>query len=299
MTKKIFYFNMIFFAIAGQLGVSTSQTPISNLDDQLLRSSITDGAADIARLLRCGANVNAKNEKGETLLYLAAGFGRLDVVQLLVSTGADVNAATKDGETPLVNAAHYGLPEVLKYLLERGANVHTMPDIDPLMNSLHGDAGEGVDAEVEKAILLIQHGAEFQRSMSRGETALMWTAQQDDFLPVLKLLIEKGASLETRDEKGNTALAYAVRDREIKSVTVLLDHGANIETRDKDGTTPLMFASEYGYIPIARLLLARGARVNVKDSQGRTALVYASLAKDVSKSTKASMVNLLRNHGAR
>ena len=59
-------------------------------------------AKAVAAALDGGARVNATNEIGVTALWIAAGKGKLDVIDLLICRGADVNA--RDGiwyQTPL------------------------------------------------------------------------------------------------------------------------------------------------------------------------------------------------------
>ena len=52
----------------------------------------------VKKHLAAGADVNAKDENGETPLHLAA---TKETAELLIAEGADVNAKDKDGVTPL------------------------------------------------------------------------------------------------------------------------------------------------------------------------------------------------------
>jgi ankyrin repeat protein len=52
-------------------------------------------------LLTNKADVNARNDNGDTPLHLAAEFGRKEVVEFLLTNKADVNARDNNGETPL------------------------------------------------------------------------------------------------------------------------------------------------------------------------------------------------------
>ncbi len=46
-----------------------------------------------------GADVNAKDDIGDTLLHYAGGKGHKEIAELLIAKGADVNAKNDDGET--------------------------------------------------------------------------------------------------------------------------------------------------------------------------------------------------------
>ena len=50
----------------------------------------------------------------------------------------------------------------------------------------------------------------------------------------MKLLLEKGAELETKDEYGQTPLSWAARNGHEAVVKLLLEKGAELETKDKD-----------------------------------------------------------------
>ncbi|MCG3148540.1 MAG: hypothetical protein PCFJNLEI_01984 [Verrucomicrobiae bacterium] len=57
-------------------------------------------------------------------LYAAARSGNLARVKELVEAGADVNARDQVGETPLHKTARWGQPEVAVYLLNHHADVN-------------------------------------------------------------------------------------------------------------------------------------------------------------------------------
>ena len=74
--------------------------------------------AEIRRLIRHGADVNAKDDDGNTSLMWAES---PEVVTLLIEAGADVNAKTKDGWRVLIFAQDYSTPEIFTLLIEAGA----------------------------------------------------------------------------------------------------------------------------------------------------------------------------------
>jgi ankyrin repeat protein len=72
-----------------------------------------------------GANINARGNCCMPL-FLAASEGRLDVVRYLLDEGADVNARENFGNTALAEATYYGHIAVIKELLARGADINAI-----------------------------------------------------------------------------------------------------------------------------------------------------------------------------
>jgi len=77
-----------------------------------------------------------------------------------------------------------------------------------------------------------------------------------------------------------------------ETVKLLLDRGADVNERDQVGTTALFWAAHRRNLPMVRLLLDRGARVNARNSSGITPLMWAVLSED------PRVVHLLLEHGA-
>lgn len=79
---------------------------------------------DVARrLLARGANVNAKDRYGTTVLIHAAP-DEVETLRLLLDSGAQLNAANGSGVTVLMTAAFDGNIDNVRLLLQRGANVN-------------------------------------------------------------------------------------------------------------------------------------------------------------------------------
>src|ERR1051326_7624685 len=83
-----------------------------------------------ARLCR-GADPNAKDESGETVLMSVLRYDSLETIKALLEAGADVKAVDKDRQTVLMRAARSDYRSstanritLLKLLLARGANIH-------------------------------------------------------------------------------------------------------------------------------------------------------------------------------
>ncbi|CAM1503819.1 Fc.00g014100.m01.CDS01 [Cosmosporella sp. VM-42] len=72
--------------------------------------------------LPAGLPPNMTNEKGDTLLMLAAYHGHADLVKLLIQHGGDPNRLNDRGQSPLAGAVFKKEDEVIEVLLEGGAD---------------------------------------------------------------------------------------------------------------------------------------------------------------------------------
>lgn len=83
-------------------------------------------SADLAAIdaqLASGADVNARDEHGQTALMNAARDGQASVVRLLAERGADLNHRAKYGLTAVMLAVIRGHAEVVRMLVEAGADL--------------------------------------------------------------------------------------------------------------------------------------------------------------------------------
>jgi hypothetical protein len=93
-------------------------------DKKLIDASI-DGRQDAVKLLiKCGANINAKNNYGSTALMYASETGHIEVVKLLIEAGANVNVKNKSESTALIYAAGNNRINIIEILLKAGADIN-------------------------------------------------------------------------------------------------------------------------------------------------------------------------------
>jgi len=217
-------------------------------------------------LVSSGADVKASNRRRATALHWALS----DPMQakLLLLHGADVNAKTVDGRTPLHAAAMLPMAgRVVTLLLEVGADVdaRAMTGATPLL----GAAAAGL----ENTLLLLDHGADPNIPSQNGATPLMAARSAE----VVWVLVAKGARINARSKRGETALAAAAGRGDDDSVKLLLSKGAEVNAADYRGYTPLMHAAQYDRdaLDVVRLLLAYGANANLI-AEGQTAASIAA-----------------------
>jgi ankyrin repeat protein len=133
------------------------------IDGEVKRVKIAKPQPESVKLLiEEGANVNAKDKRGETPLHEATKYGRLELVELIIKNGANVNVKNRDGQTSLYYSAASTYLEndpekryekVAKLLIDNGADVNCK-----------NREGTPLDIAVERknikiAELLREHGA--------------------------------------------------------------------------------------------------------------------------------------------
>lgn len=89
-------------------------------DESPLMMAALKGHLDLARtLIERGADVN---KTGWTALHYAATGGHLAIIELLLEHHAYIDAESPNGTTPLMMAAQYGSIDAVRLLLEAGAD---------------------------------------------------------------------------------------------------------------------------------------------------------------------------------
>jgi ankyrin repeat protein len=87
----------------------------------------------VKRAVSQGANINAKDNSGNTALLLAGwSTDNILLIRYLIESGANINESNKNGDTALMDAAYLDKPELLRYLLLSGA--------DPSLKNLNGNS---------------------------------------------------------------------------------------------------------------------------------------------------------------
>jgi ankyrin repeat protein len=131
------------------------------------------------------------------------------------------------------------------------------------------------NANREMVQLLISSGATVNGKNEAGETVLMML--DDDATSDLAWdLINAGSAVNRQDDAGNTALMQAATANNLEVLKALLDAGAEVDTRNKAGRTALMLAASEGHINIVRALVLSGANINAIDEDEVNPLAYAA-----------------------
>ncbi|GES66632.1 ankyrin repeat protein [Aspergillus terreus] len=166
-------------------------------------------------------------------LSLAAEFGRVDILQVLLDANAKVNSVDAEKRTALAWAVEKGHHGAVKILLD-------VP---------------GISVDCRDAT---------------GRTPLIMAASLGE-IDIFKQLLSSNAAIDSEDEQKWTSLSWAVANGHEPIVKFLLEEaGASVDCQDRQGRTPFSLAAERGFIQIMRLLIQNRADPHVPDNEGHT-----------------------------
>lgn len=168
--------------------------------EDFFRAVINDDGRTVQNLLGRGFDADARDEKGQTALYLAMREGSFKAAAVLLAhPQTRVDLPNTVGETALMMAALKGHADWVGRLLDRGANPEGNATIDrPAWTPLHYAASGPAPAAVA---LLLARGAKVDVRSPNGSTPLMMAAgygAEDS----LDLLLKGGADLRLRNGLG-------------------------------------------------------------------------------------------------
>src|SRR5207248_3348353 len=195
------------------------------------------------------------------LLTLAVVMNRVDLVKLLIEHGADVERTgllgrLDDAERPVADLLIAHGKKVPAWMLPRACR----PDVSS--NELH------------RVRVLLDYSASLDDRGRYGLTALHY-AVRGGKLPLIQLLLERGAQVNALDEDGLTPLLHLSKTRSkadpIPVMELLASSGANLDARDKTQGTLLMYFARQGKAEAVQWLLAHGADRTARNQSGKTA----------------------------
>jgi len=213
------------------------------------------------------ADLNGYRITHHAIISDKANWQEPSLVAKLVSNGADINAQDNYGRTILHWATLYNSIPLVQKILELGINIH-IPQNDQYLGYLpiHLAAFNNFNDLLE--ILVPLYGVDCSTSKLE-QTPLMIACQQGK-LEAIRFLLDHGAdanAVSNQSSKENS-LIYASINGHVDVINLLLDRGADINKVDSQEATPLFFSLAYNKHDATQLLISRGAHVNKQMNDG-------------------------------
>ena len=188
-------------------------------------------------------DVESEDERGQTPLFLAVLRKDPALVRRYIAQGADVNTTDNRGNSALHEAIHDA--QLTGLLLDHGADVLVRDSdgntaLHDAFHSLHnGTLGSF-------ALLLEKGGKKLADATNKEGITVLHMAgryeENDDVLQAVRVTLEAGGAVNTKDKRGETPLHKAAKWGRIEVVKMLLTYGADLTVRSKYSYTPLGIA---------------------------------------------------------
>ena len=251
-----------------------------------------DGATPIGFIVRGGTpaviatafealeDVRVTEGDGRSLLHIAVARADVDVVRMVIDAGVDINQKDNDGWTPFAWAAK----EARANAHENGLNAEIDVASQPVLRVLEQ---HGAKWDPRAAVLLgnvdaiADLVAEDKVALAGGGQGLLHLAARFGIPGSARKLLELGATLDTKNDNGITAMDEALLWRRIEVVRAFIEHG---------GATASSVASIGDAAQVEKLIEADPDRLDVKDGLGRTPLMWGVYYSNVD--TVAALIDL-------
>lgn len=234
--------------------------------DTALHNAAVSGDLDITRyLVQQGAPITVANALGQTPYHKALAAKHDAVIAYFIEQGyvpsPEVDARIADGYSPL-----FSDDELLGKAAERGDGILvkkllTEKDPDTFTFGLRLAVANAVQkGHVHIITLLMEHGAKADPGYLPNYNYDHYTPVQDAAksgkTAILAILLEDpNIQLNARDEKGASALHYAVVNGDILAVKLLLERGADVNNMShseyKRGSIPEDYWTSYDWDALA------------------------------------------------
>ena len=152
---------------------------------------------------------------GFSILTLAAASGDLEEVEILLDGGADPDRPKDSiGGTPLLMALDLAHFDIARLLIDRGADVRaaTNGNMTSLIKLAGASPAPGLQSEqLDLAETIVDRGVPIDARLAVPHTTALMMAAIRGNAGLVQLLLRLGADPRLQDDKGQTALAFALK----------------------------------------------------------------------------------------
>ncbi|KFA49192.1 hypothetical protein S40293_07198 [Stachybotrys chartarum IBT 40293] len=218
------------------------------------------------------STINAVDSQGRTCLCWAAARGDIDAVQTLLDFGADATICDSRGWPPLFSAIAYDRVAVTKLLLAR-TETHLMVATDGT-TVLHIAACS--DPEILE--LVIKRGGINVNSVDEnGQTPLhiaaLWGADEN-----IWLFRDADADLDVPDNRGCTAVHWAIMENNHATAKQLSNTGARFDLFTETHSSVLHFAARHCDLRMLQIMADTPSIQNLDPNDARSGFKWLEYA---------------------
>jgi ankyrin repeat protein len=218
----------------------------------LCQAAIRGDEQQVSGLISQAANVNGRDEDGDTPLKCAIRYDQVGTARLLLQAGAQSNKLPA-----LFKAASVGSLKIARMLIDSGESVHsTSKTGKPYFVDVVAKGNmDGIQ-------FLLENGAPVNAKNERREEVIVQVVKTDN-IEVTRLLLNHGANANAKDAIGEEIIVYAVKKGTVELARLLLDHGADTNAESVIKHSILYTAVQSGNADMVGLLLDKGASVRL------------------------------------
>ena len=185
-----------------------------------VKAAMNDNIEALAALIS-ETDVNMRDKQsGTTALEHAVRNANREMVQFLLLAGADPNARDADGQTVLMRLDEDATSDLVWDLINSGAKVNLQ---DEGGNTALMEAASSKNVDTIK--VLLDAGARLETKNEQGRTALMFAAGAG-YVNSVRALIIAGADMTKLDKENKDALAHAIEENNRAVIRLLKSRGA-------------------------------------------------------------------------
>ena len=236
------------------------------------------GHLDIVKYLleKCNLDKDSRTKDGSNALHIACEKKHNDILKYLVETQElDIESINNKHFTPLHVSCKFNNIAAISYLVkDRNANIEakTTDDYRPI----HIACKEGFLPFVK---FLVNNNAKINGKTMEGFTPLLIASKSNtkQSLPIIKFLIQKGASLKSVDNKKYKALHFAAQNGNLDLLKYLIEEKHDeINEQTEEGFTPIYCACLNNQLEAVKYLANQGADISIPDCHGNLPLNIAA-----------------------
>ena len=236
---------------------------------ELLKASEAGDTNTIKRLLSQGVPIESREHLEERFPYtqpliVAARAGKEESVKLLLDSGADPGIDHNGALFEAIQGLHV---EMARKLIERGASL----DVSGYEHNAQDDSALLTAVQVKLPLLEYK----LRPGDVTGSSPELVRHSESEINEIVRLILGKGANINSRDNWGATPLIYAAGSGKAEVVKTLLENHAQIDAQTNNGETPLLAAIKGGHLEAVKALLSHGASLKVNPKAFYDAILLA------------------------